>query len=162
YTAAQSTFAVTRLQPRGGNDHAAFQVTPREAITYHYDRIPADPRVAHSFVLETGTQGEVKKSVVVAYPRAAADATAPAAVRPAQAANARVYTEPESPPDGETPAPNPLFPTYRLRVPFASRSYELTGFTPAAGRYFRRSDFGDPAATVEVPFEAVPPAGQRK
>ena len=45
YTVTEQNFTIRRLQPRGGNRHAVFFTHPREAISYHYERNPADPRI---------------------------------------------------------------------------------------------------------------------
>ena len=47
------------LQPRGGNRHAVFFTHPREALSYHYERNPADPRVGHALTLEVDEFGNV-------------------------------------------------------------------------------------------------------
>ena len=44
YTVTEQNFTIRALQPRGGNRHAVFFTHPREAISYHYERNPADPR----------------------------------------------------------------------------------------------------------------------
>ena len=52
YTVSEQNFTIELIQPRGGNQHAVFFVHPREAINYHYERHPTDPRVSHALTLE--------------------------------------------------------------------------------------------------------------
>ena len=52
YTVAEQNFTIRPVQPRGRNRHAVFFTHPREAINYHYERNPADPRVQHALTLE--------------------------------------------------------------------------------------------------------------
>ena len=52
YTVTEQNFTIKRLQPRDGNRHAVFFTHAREAINYHYERNPADPRVSHALTLE--------------------------------------------------------------------------------------------------------------
>ena len=56
-------------RPKAGNRHAVFFTHAREAISYHYERNPADPRVAHAFTLEVDDFGNVLKSAAVGYGR---------------------------------------------------------------------------------------------
>ena len=59
------------LQPRGGNRHAVFFTHAREAITYHYERNPADPRIQHALTLEVDDFGNVLKEAAIGYGRRA-------------------------------------------------------------------------------------------
>ncbi len=70
YTVSEQNFTIRILQQRGGNRHAVFFTHAREAITYHYERNPADPRVQHALTLEVDEYGNVLRSVAVGYPRA--------------------------------------------------------------------------------------------
>ena len=69
YTVTEQNFTVRRLQPRGGNRHAVFFTHPREAISYHYERNPADPRVQHALTLEVDPFGNVLKEAAIGYGR---------------------------------------------------------------------------------------------
>ena len=57
------------LQPRGGNRHAVFFTHPREALSYHYERNPADPRIQHALTLEVDDFGNVLKQAAIGYGR---------------------------------------------------------------------------------------------
>ena len=49
--------------------HAVFFSHPREAISYHYERNPADPRISHALTLEVDDFGNVLKSLAIGYGR---------------------------------------------------------------------------------------------
>ena len=59
YTVTEQNFTIRLLQPQGGNRHAVFFTHPREAISYHYERNPADPRISHALTLEVDAFGNV-------------------------------------------------------------------------------------------------------
>ncbi len=71
YTVTERNFTVRRLQSLGCNRHAVFDVHPREEVTYHYERKPADPRVSHDVTLEVDEFGNVKRAASIGYPRRA-------------------------------------------------------------------------------------------
>ncbi|MEZ4861706.1 MAG: SpvB/TcaC N-terminal domain-containing protein [Caldilineaceae bacterium] len=70
YTVTEQNFEIRMVQLRGDNRHAVFFTHPREAITYHYERNPADPRVSHALTLQVDQYGNVLRSISVGYPRA--------------------------------------------------------------------------------------------
>ncbi len=69
YTVSEQNFTIAVAQPRAGNQHAVFFVHPREAISYHYERRPQDPRVSHAITLDVDRFGNVVKSLAIAYGR---------------------------------------------------------------------------------------------
>jgi RHS repeat-associated protein len=69
YTVVEQDFTIRTLQPRGGNRHAVFFTHAREAISYHYERNPADPRVQHALTLEVDAFGNVLKQAAIGYGR---------------------------------------------------------------------------------------------
>ena len=69
YTVAEQNFTVRRLQPRGDRRHAVLFSHPREALTYHYEREPADPRIQHALTLAVDDFGNVLKEAAVGYGR---------------------------------------------------------------------------------------------
>ena len=94
YTVTEQNFTIERLQPRGGNRHAVFFTHPREAITYHYERNPADPRIQHALTLEVDAFGNVLKEVAIGYGRRQPDASLPLrADRDKQTQTLITYTE---------------------------------------------------------------------
>ena len=54
---------------RGSNRHAVFFTHAREAISYHYERNPADPRIQHALTLEVDAYGNVLKQAAIGYGR---------------------------------------------------------------------------------------------
>jgi RHS repeat-associated protein len=69
YTVTEQNFTIRLQQQRGTNRHAVFFTHPNEAISYHYERNPADPRVQHALTLEVDNFGNVLKQAAVGYGR---------------------------------------------------------------------------------------------
>jgi len=70
YTVNESNFTVTLRQPAIAGINAAFLVSPRESIVYHYERNASDPRVQQNFTLEVDPlSGEISKSCTLFLPR---------------------------------------------------------------------------------------------
>lgn len=57
YTVEEHCQEVSLYQKRNDQEYAVFMVTPRESISYHYERNPKDPRVQQHFTLATDTFG---------------------------------------------------------------------------------------------------------
>ena len=71
YSAVENNFTIVPLQPKGDNRYAVFFTHPREAITLHYERVAADPRVGHDVTLKVDDYGNVLQSVSIGYQRRA-------------------------------------------------------------------------------------------
>jgi RHS repeat-associated protein len=69
FTVTEHSLDVRSVQPTSGNRHAVFFTHGREAITYHYERIAADPRIQHTLTLEVDAYGNVLKEAAIAYGR---------------------------------------------------------------------------------------------
>jgi RHS repeat-associated protein len=69
YVVAEQNFTIRALQPRGANRHAVFFTHAREAINYHYERNPGDPRIQHALTLEVDAYGNVLKQAAIGYGR---------------------------------------------------------------------------------------------
>ena len=54
YSVSQRNYTIECFQPQTTNRYAVFFTHARETIDHHYERNPADPRVAHNAVLEGG------------------------------------------------------------------------------------------------------------
>jgi RHS repeat-associated protein len=130
YTVAEQSFTIRRLQPGAGQRHAVFFTHARESLTYHYERDPADPRIAHALTLEVDAFGNVLKSAAVGYGRRQADPDLPEQSERHVTCTENDFTNPVDKDDA-----------HRTPLPCESRTYELTGYTPSgdAGR-FRSSD----------------------
>jgi len=136
YTVCEQNFTVRLEQPRRGNRHAVFFTHPREAITYHYERNPADPRVQHALTLEVDPFGNVLKGAAIGYGRRQPDPALPLDVdRDKQTKTLMTYTE--------NVVTNPIhdvvmFPdAHRTPLPCETRTFELAGYVPTgpAGRF---------------------------
>ncbi len=69
YLVTEQNFTIKQLQPKGDNRHGVFFSHAREAVSYHYERNPDDPRVSHTLALEVDGYGNVMKSASIAYGR---------------------------------------------------------------------------------------------
>jgi RHS repeat-associated protein len=69
YTVTEQNFSIKRLQERATNHHGVFFTHAREALSYHYERNPQDPRVSHALTLEVDDFGNVLKQVAIGYGR---------------------------------------------------------------------------------------------
>ena len=126
YVVTENRYWVKALQPKNGNNHAVYLTTPKESVTYHYERNPADPRMGHSITLGIDDYGNVTDSVSIGYPRRVVPADLPE-----QGETSIVYTHTDfintySPPTATAPA------FYYASIPCQTRSYEVTGARLAA------------------------------
>ena len=69
YSVSQRNYTIECFQPQAANLYAVFFNHARESIDHHYERNLADPRVAHTAVLNADTFGNVLQSVSAAYGR---------------------------------------------------------------------------------------------
>ncbi|MBC7985670.1 MAG: toxin, partial [Sphingomonadaceae bacterium] len=137
YTVTEQNLRVVMAQGSGVNRHAVFTTHANEAVSFHYERNPTDPRVQHVLTLDVDAFGNVHKQAAVNYPRRQPDASLPlAADRAKQAEFAILYAE-----YGFTNAIDSA--SDRLNPqPCQERSYELTGYgSTGPGGWFRPADF---------------------
>jgi RHS repeat-associated protein len=165
YSVTEQNFTIGLLQPRGDNRHAVFFTHARQAISYHYERNPADPRTTHALTLDVDEFGNVLKSAAIGYGRRQPDPSLPLQVdRGKQTQTLITYTE-----NGVT---NPVEAAddHRTPLPCETRTYELTGYAPtgAAGRY-QISDFvqTSPSGLMhifdsEINYEDKPTNGKQR
>lgn len=152
YTVTERDYTVRVLQP-ATRGHAVCLAVPREALTTHYERDPADPRVSSQVTLEVDEWGNPLREVEVTYPRrpghAPPEPDLPAAHRQMLAhdqsrltvlATARSYTNPVEEPDA-----------YRLPLVAETLSAELLGVAPPAQR---------PGLTARFTFDELDDAWQ--
>lgn len=156
YTVVEQNFTVRTVQPPGPDQHGVFLAHPRESISYHYERNPADPRVQHALTLEVDDFGNVLKQADIGYGRRTQIrvvdesglvrtepnpglAELPLADRAKQTTAAVVYSQYRVTNAVDSPAAR------RNPVVCESRVFELTGYpaTGPAGRY-RASDLVEP------------------
>lgn len=162
YTASQTTVEIRRLQPSVNDKNAVFLVIPSESISYNYERNPADPRIVHSFVLETDELGGIKKSASVIYPRIKrplAVAAVPDAVWDEQKKFYITYGEASFTDDVIDEAGG----VYRLRVPCESKSYDISGISQPPDFFFKKDDLQTAISqTTEILFEKDFSGGKEK
>ena len=126
YTVAERRTEIRLVQPADRGHPAVFLPLDLEALEHHYERNPADPRVAHRVSLDVDAFGTVLRAASVTYPRRAPEI-------PEQAESAVVVTERDVIHDTSEPG------RLHLALPVEARSWELTGLpdpgrTPIHGR----------------------------
>ena len=138
YTVTEQNYVIRTLQPRGCNRHAVFFIHADEALSYHYERNAADPRIQHTLALEVDGYGNVLKEAGVGYGRRISH-LAEQWDRDRQATALLTYAE--SRVTNPVGAPD----SYRHPLPCETTTFELTGYTPTgpAGRY-RAADLVEP------------------
>jgi RHS repeat-associated protein len=145
YTTSERRYQVQMLQPRSDRSFAGFQAWELEALTCHYERDPADPRIGHELTLEVDGYGNVTKAAAVGYPRRVPEFAE-------QSITLVSYTEHDviNVPDQAD--------WYRIGLPAESRTYELTGVAPSAGsaRYDPVAMLTAAAGAADIPYEATP------
>jgi RHS repeat-associated protein len=186
YTVIERNYTIERLQPRAHNRHSTFFVHPREVVTYHYERNPTDPRIAHILTLEADQYGNVLKEAAIGYGRRktirTADANGIATELPDpdlhdldqedQAKQTRTlvtYTEHRVTNAIDTAD------HHRAPLPCETGTYELTGYTPTgAAERFRIEDLveldpGDPSGRRrthvfegEIDYADTPTTGRQR
>ena len=192
YTVTEQNFTIRALQPRGANRHAVFFTHAREAISYHYERNPADPRIQHALTLEVDAYGNVLKQAAIGYGRRQqiriVDQLGNAQLVPnpgltgLQAGDQAKQTTPlltytENRVTNAIESPD----THHNPLPCEALTFELTGYTASGSatgpaslvRRFQTSDFveSDPGApgrlrhkfaAPEVAYEAIATGNQRR
>ncbi|HJS23972.1 MAG TPA: SpvB/TcaC N-terminal domain-containing protein, partial [Pyrinomonadaceae bacterium] len=170
YIVVEQNFTIRAQQPRAGNRYAVFFTHPNEALTYHYERSPVDPRIQHSLTLEVEEFGQVVKSVAIGAGRRKTIRvneqgetievpnpelkTLDLPDQQRQITTVVTYTENRVTGAIDNPAVHPN--DYRAPLPAETRVYELTGYIPTgpAGRFqasdFVRPDPGDSKRLVQV------------
>jgi RHS repeat-associated protein len=151
YTVAEHNNDITLLQPQGPNLYAVFLSVESEMITYNYDRIPADPRIAHTLNTAFDVYGNIVDTYAVVYARQPVNPATPdgrqlpggqllpAAVTAVQQITSILYTHNAYTADRISPT------TYRLGVGCEAITWQLTGIDPAA-TYYSIGDFTNSAA----------------
>ncbi|MCA9468756.1 MAG: hypothetical protein KC643_25410 [Nitrospira sp.] len=173
YTVTEQNFTIRKLQPRGRNRHAVFFTHAREAISYHYERNHADPRLQHLLTLEVDTFGNVLKQATIGYGRRKQirvvddqgnvqqvpnpGLTGLNAIDQAkQTTSLLTYTENRVTNTVETSD------DYRTPLPCESHTYELTNLTLPLGRHRFTFDEVRKAGTaaIAIDYEKSPTQGQ--
>lgn len=157
---SQSNGTIRQVQPRALNRFGSYQKISGETITYSYERNPADPRIAHSFVLETDELGNMLKNAGVVYKRLqrpSGNQAIPDKVWEQQNTLHVVYGEFSYTPDVVTEN------VYRLRAGYQTKSYELGGIDIPNGQYLSTDVLKNHIqAATEILFEEEFSSGAQK
>ena len=153
YLVTESTFYVGLLQQRVGREAAVCVVHPRERISYHYERNPADPRIAHTLTLQVDDFGNVLKEARIGYGRRQPDKDLSVTDQAGQSRLLVTFTQSD--------VTNAIDDkdNYHAPLPAETRTFELTGCTPenSAERFsfdeWARHDFALLSQAQEIPYE---------
>jgi RHS repeat-associated protein len=161
FTVAAHNCLIELLQPKGQNKHAIFAVKESESITYNYERIIEDPRIAHNLNIRLDEYGNILESASVVYPRAVPDDDLPPETQDAQSKTFISYIRNSFTDDVITEN------DYRLRMPSEVKTYELKVVSPT-DRLFVPDDFGtiladsDEVDYHEIDTNPAPGASQKR
>lgn len=122
YVVTEQNFAIQQVQPRGRGRHGVFFTHAREAITYHYERDPADPRVQHALTLRVDAYGNVLSSASIGYGRRIRDAN-PEFLEEDHLRQALIHVTCTQ--NGFTNAIAGMEDQYRVPTPAETRTYEV-------------------------------------
>jgi hypothetical protein len=155
YTITEQNFTIRVLQPQDRNRYAVFLTHAREALSYQYEREPADPRVSHALTLEVDDFGNVLTSAMVGYGRREADLELTLADQAKQTAMLLIYTEQRYTNVVES------VDAYRTPLPAEARTFELTGLalSPGAVRFSFDELLAGTATATAIPYEQAPTPG---
>jgi RHS repeat-associated protein len=158
YLVTEQNFTIRMLQPRAGNRHGVFFTHAREALSYHYERNPADPRVGYVLTLAVDDFGNVLQSSTIGYGRRLPDLALAPVDQAQQTQILMTYTE-----NRVTNAVDDA-DEYRTPLPCESRVYELTGLALLAGRSrFTFDELRDAHVTAAaLDYEQTPTDGRRE
>lgn len=161
YTVTEQNFTVSLLQPISYNRHAVFFTHAREAINYHYERNPADPRIGHTLTLDVDKYGNVLKQAAIGYGRRPGLSPLQGSDKDKQEQPLITYTENDvtNPIDLEIINPRYDPDNYRTPLPSEARTYELTGLSPEGGAQrfsfeeLTKNNFEEIRNLSDVPYE---------
>lgn len=138
YVVATSRHAVHNLQPATRNLHGVFLTVVKESISHHYERNPADPRVAHEITLAVDSFGNITDSVSIGYPRRQPMIAEQGEIRIVYGKHDFINSDKQS--------------CHRVGVTCQSRTFEITGISPSPSTPLRASDFDSVRADIRQPF----------
>ncbi len=125
FSVSQHSYSVRLVQPGLQGRRPVMDMVPGESLACHCEREPSEARIAHTIILEADEVGRITRSAAVAYGRPTADPSLPAFVQGEQARMHITLAETDYTNDVVSPD------RYRLRVPCETRSYEVSGISPA-------------------------------
>jgi RHS repeat-associated protein len=161
YSTAEHNCIIKLVQPKDKNSNAVFFVHESEAITYHYERDLADPRIAHTFNLQIDEYGNVEKSISIVYGRRGTDTLLPDQISAGIKNQILQEQQKDHVKLEENDFTNDIISSsvYRLRQPCQQKSFELTGIT-SSDPYFSLQDLNDALRTASfLPYEQLATSG---
>ena len=166
YTVTEQNFTIERLQPKGDNRHGVFFTHAREAISYHYERNPADPHVVHTLTLEVDKYGNVLKSVAIGYGRRQGLSPLQGEDKKKQEQTFITYTENDVTNAIDKPTNDPGYDpdNYRTPLPCEARTYEVSGLLNAtdSNRFAFDEILGECNGAALLDYEKLPTQGQKQ
>jgi len=69
YQVDETSVEVSVFQKKGEHEYAVFMLTPRESISYHYERDAQDPKIQQNFTLAKDTFGNPLTTCSISLPR---------------------------------------------------------------------------------------------
>lgn len=172
YSVTEQNFTVRRVQPQGDNRHSIFFSHARESLSYHYERDPSDPRVAHKLILEVDDFNNVLKSASINYGRRQNILVVDGFGGTAEVSNPglAVLSLPEQSMQAmmlityiENSFTNAVAEddVYRAPAPCETRTYELNGLALSAGRsrFSLTEILSAGSGAVLIAYEQTPAAG---
>jgi RHS repeat-associated protein len=135
YMVTEQNFTIESVQPRVSNRHSVFFTHPREAISYHYERNPLDPRVSHSLTIDVDPFGNVLKSLAIGYGRQTGFSPLTGSDRDRQEQLLITYSE------NDVTIPVDDQYSWRSPLPLETRTYEITGLDLTGGTQRFSFDF---------------------
>lgn len=167
YTVTEQNFTIECLQKQGDNRHAVFFAHAREALSYHYERNPDDPRISHTMTLEVDTWGDVSKSLAIAYGRTPGKSLLPTDWDRAQQEQILItYSENDVTNAIDDIATWP--DDYHAPLPAEARSYEIAGIKPTQGALrfsfdeFTGANLQRCASLTGIPYEQTVDSNQQQ
>ncbi len=155
YTVAEQNFTIVPVQLKEENRYAVFFTHAREALSYHYERNPSDPRVGHALTLEVDSFGNVLKAAAVGYGRRQPDPALDPQDQAKQSAVLITYTE------GDVTNAIDEDDAYRTPLSCETRTYELTGLLAATeqNRFTFAAVLTAATTAAVIPYETDPTLG---
>ncbi|MEO8764900.1 MAG: SpvB/TcaC N-terminal domain-containing protein [Ginsengibacter sp.] len=144
YSVTQSSYEVRLLQPGADQQYAVFLSHETENLVIHYEREPADPRIAHSINIEIDPFGNVPESASIVYGRMQEDVSLPTiSDRQQQTIQHAIYTQ-----NGFTQTIDTAT-AFHLPVPCESQAWELKA-TPPSNTFYTAKEIKDFFNTATV------------
>lgn len=152
YSVTEQNFTVERLQPPQDGACGVFVAHAREALGYHYERNPSDPRISHTLTLQVDPFGNVLRALTVSYGKRQPDLSLTIDDRKVQSTTLISLAE------SDFTAAVDLADDFLTPLPSEARTYEITGFQPPERFTFDEwiaSNFQRIVTMAEIPYEAV-------